>query len=375
MLKAVLIDDDEISLKILQSNLARLNEIVEVVGAYTNSKKAVKAIGSQSVDLVMLDIEMPETNGLKLARELSFVNDNLAFVFVTAHRNYALEAFRANAQDYLLKPCSVDDLKYMLLKIRKRLRPAAAFPLFLEDKPFRIRTAGRLALYAAASDNLISLTDKITELFAFLLCHRQTIISKRELQMRFWPQQEPEQAMHSLYTAVYRLKKMLRQSNFPFDLVSYQGYYQVALKDCRIDFEVVSQLAADKQQITADRLHLYETVVNGYASRFLLSHDYAWAKDFADRIESDYRKIAFRLLQYYCSVQKLAEAFKLSDKLEQRFPYDDEIQSVILRLLSIQADEAAVRQRYEQYRQRLLNDCGLPPTVAFVRGYFKLLGH
>lgn len=218
------------------------------------------------------------------------------------------------------------------------------------------------------------MTDKITELLAYLLCQKKNKIRKRELQALFWPEQEPEKSMHSLYTAVYRLKRMLRKNNFPFDILSQQGYYQVALWDCRIDFEIVQQLAADNQPISASQREIFETVVNGYSSKFLFSHDYSWASDFADQIENDYRIIALRLLHYYIREQH-ESAFTLSERLERRFPYDDEIQTLILRLLSIRADETAVRQRYEKYRQRLRKECGMPPSVAFVRSYFELLGH
>lgn len=376
MLRAVLIDDDKISLSVLQNNLSPLNGLVEIAGAFTKPYDAVQAINNLAPDLVMLDIEMPEINGLELAKKLSAIRDNLALVFVTAHSEYALEAFRANAHDYLVKPCSTEDLKKVLLKIRKRLRPQAkaTTPLVFKNEPFRIRTAGSLELFTDTNTEPIRLTAKITELLAYLLCQKKNKIRKRELQALFWAEQEPEKSMHSLYTAVYRLKRMLRKNNFPFDILSQQGYYQVALWDCRIDFEIVQQLAADNQPISASQREIFETVVNGYSSKFLFSHDYSWASDFADQIENDYRIIALRLLHYYIREQH-ESAFTLSERLERRFPYDDEIQTLILRLLSIRADETAVRQRYEKYRQRLRKECGMPPSVAFVRSYFELLGH
>ena len=376
MLKAILIDDDELSLQFLQHALFAHSELVEVIGSYTDVHEALEAVSRIPVDLVMLDIEMPEISGLDLAQELTSRRENLSIVFVTAHAQYALEAFRANAVDYVVKPYTPGEIARVLLKIQNRLRLFATDvqrPL-IESKPNRIQTSGCLAIYAGGSTQPIRLTETIAELFTYLICHRETRISKWVLCELFWPDQDPDQSMHSLYTAVYRLKKMLKDSAFPFDLLSHHGFYQVALWDCHVDFEAVKKLAALDQPVTEAQVSVYESVIAEFPSTFLEVHDFGWALPFTERIENDYKKIGLRLLQRYRANRQFPEATALCNRLEKRFPYDDDVQSAILQILADQEEDAQVKAQYEKYRKRLLQDLGSTPSVQFIRSFYQMLG-
>ena len=72
-------------------------------GKYNNATDALHGIGEQPVDLLFLDIQMPELNGMELSK---MVPENTRIVFTTAFDQYAVDGFRANALDYLLKPIS-----------------------------------------------------------------------------------------------------------------------------------------------------------------------------------------------------------------------------------------------------------------------------
>ena len=122
--KVFLVDDEPLALK----RLARMLEgRVEIAGQATDPVAAVAAIASAGVDLVFLDISMPELDGFGVAAQLP---PSVMVVFTTAHDEHALRAFEVNAIDYLLKPVREEELTRALAKLeRLRAQPDASAQL------------------------------------------------------------------------------------------------------------------------------------------------------------------------------------------------------------------------------------------------------
>jgi DNA-binding LytR/AlgR family response regulator len=100
------VDDEPVAREILEGHLKRIEQ-VHVVASCKNALEAFQAINDHPVDLVFLDIQMPDISGLSFAKS---VNRNLKVIFTTAYREYAVEGFDLRAVDYLLKPISFDRL-------------------------------------------------------------------------------------------------------------------------------------------------------------------------------------------------------------------------------------------------------------------------
>ena len=118
-IRTVVVEDEPVSRDRLLALLGEEDDI-EVVSACADGREAVAAIASTSPDLVFLDIQLPEVNGLELARALD-PERRPAVVFVTAHDSYALPAFEIHALDYLLKPFSAQRFKSALIYAREHL--------------------------------------------------------------------------------------------------------------------------------------------------------------------------------------------------------------------------------------------------------------
>ncbi|MCW3161014.1 LytR/AlgR family response regulator transcription factor [Chryseobacterium oryctis] len=110
MIKAIIIDDEErarVNLKLL---IEEFCPEVRLVAECKNLSEGVKSIRKENPELVFLDIEMPGHSGLEL---LDFFNDNeinFSIIFTTAYNNYAIQAFKLAAVDYLLKPINPQEL-------------------------------------------------------------------------------------------------------------------------------------------------------------------------------------------------------------------------------------------------------------------------
>lgn len=109
MIRTILIDDEESALSTLSKKIELYCEDIEIVATCKSPKEGLSKIHALKPELVFLDIEMPWMNGFEM---LDCLGDNIDFqvVFVTAYDQYAIQAFKVQALDYLLKPVDKDDL-------------------------------------------------------------------------------------------------------------------------------------------------------------------------------------------------------------------------------------------------------------------------
>lgn len=123
-LRVVLADDERPARRFL-INLLRSFADVEIVGEASNGKEALDLIEAERPDLALLDLHMPEAGGLDVAR-LVKAGATPSIAFVTAHDDFAIQAFELNAIDYLLKPVERERLAGTIERARVRASAAPA---------------------------------------------------------------------------------------------------------------------------------------------------------------------------------------------------------------------------------------------------------
>ena len=140
-----LVADDEPIARARMLSLLRDEPDIEVIGECATGPQAISAIERTSPDLVFLDIQMPQIDGLTLARTLGHAMP--AVVFVTAYDEYALGAFEVHALDYVLKPYSAERFKSALVHAREHLSArratGAQAPIERRDR-LVIKSSGRI---------------------------------------------------------------------------------------------------------------------------------------------------------------------------------------------------------------------------------------
>jgi two-component system LytT family response regulator len=117
LIRAFVVDDERLAVQRLTRLLVETGRVT-VAGSATDPHEALEALRRAEVDVVFLDIQMPEMTGLELVEQL---DRNIPVVFTTAYDRYALEAFAVNSIDYLLKPVESARLSKALDKL-ERLR-------------------------------------------------------------------------------------------------------------------------------------------------------------------------------------------------------------------------------------------------------------
>lgn len=120
MLKAIIVDDEAPARSELRYLLDEQGQ-VEVVAEAANVRDAIERLKEFPCDVMFLDVNMPEATGLQLAEALMRLKFPPAVVFVTAYSEHALDAFKVNAIDYLVKPVETDRLNQAVARVREHV--------------------------------------------------------------------------------------------------------------------------------------------------------------------------------------------------------------------------------------------------------------
>ncbi len=121
MLKCLIIDDEPLAIEVLRDYIQRHNAL-QLTNSCTDPYKGLSILQEQPIDLLFLDIQMPDLPGLALLEKLSHPPP---VIFTTAHSEYAVKGFEVDAVDYLLKPFSYERFEEAIKKA-KRILPATA---------------------------------------------------------------------------------------------------------------------------------------------------------------------------------------------------------------------------------------------------------
>lgn len=127
-LKTIAIDDEPLALRLVSDYIGK-TPFLELVGAFDNPLDAIDFLSGNGIDLIFVDIQMPDLTGIEFARTLE---NAPKLIFTTAYEKYALEGFKLNAVDYLLKPFSYEEFLKAAQKARKQAELETGMPQSIE---------------------------------------------------------------------------------------------------------------------------------------------------------------------------------------------------------------------------------------------------
>jgi DNA-binding LytR/AlgR family response regulator len=192
MIRCVAIDDEFLALEVIENYVGRL-PFLELAGTFTNALEALPLLTGETIDLLLLDIEMPDINGLAFLKTLK---KTPLVIFTTAYAQFAPEGFEVDAVDYLIKPVPFDRFLKGVQKAQQRLLvPATASQpdhLFIKSDYKTLRVALNEILYIEGMkdyvciytigqtiNTLLSITALLEKLPAtgFVRVHRSFVIA------------------------------------------------------------------------------------------------------------------------------------------------------------------------------------------------------
>ncbi len=360
MLTAILFDDEKPALLMLEHHLHETG-LMQVVGAYQTYDGFLDAVRDQKPDVAFLDIETPEKSGLAAARELQKVSPETDTVFVSACRQYALDAFDLNAVDYLLKPVQIGRLMRTVERLceRRRLRTGEALE---PPSGFQLRCMGEFNLYDGENGFLHWPTQKTQELLAFLWRNRGRTVGTSVLTETLWPELDNVRARNNLYTTIYNLKKELgRFVGEEVAISKSSGGYQL-FTTLKSDAECIEELLKTVGQGEFEEdLRRYRQAMSLYTGNLFGAEDYAWAHGAQAFLLELFQKHGMRLANRLLGKNRWREAQEILQYLLLRDPCCEGAYILLIRTHAVAGDVAETRQCYMRYCKMMQNEFAVTP--------------
>jgi len=364
MMRAIVVDDEILVAEQIDRML--VNAGVEVLGCCMNPHEALSMAKALKPDVLFLDIEMPELSGLEIAEQVYADKLDMEVVFITAYNQYAIDAFRVNALDYLLKPVMEEDLQRSLERIEKRRQHRDGTAISGEKQTIIAELFGKFTLRLDSSLEPVRwITSKCAELLAYMLLQpSEKEISKWELFEALWPTQNTEKAGINLRSTVSRINKTLRDSSLGMTLASVRNGYRLVLsvEAPSVDATELELFVLGTAQLSPDNLAHVEQLVHRCSAPFLQEFESVWCEPYRKQYRQYFLHLGKKLLIYYeqAKVEPL-KTLRLADLLVEHSPYDESLREATLKLHHrIGGSQRAVAY-FEAYSELINTELGVLP--------------
>ncbi|MDD4239238.1 MAG: response regulator [Desulfotomaculaceae bacterium] len=356
MIKAIIVDDEQPSLDKLEKLLSN-SGLAEVVGKFTEPLRALEFLKENRIDAVFLDIEMPDMNGIELATRILDLQGNTGVVFVTAYNQYAVEAFRLNALDYLMKPVSADRLKETLYRLMEWKIPVPSGEL-------SVRCFGKFGVRVGAEEVRFR-TEKAEELLAYLIDQRGGFVSRSKITDSLWEDFEGDRAVTHFNTTLHYVKKALLRYGVPFYVQYDRGAYRLDTDGISCDYLTFCLAAEKHETVTEENLNRFEEAAKLYAGEYLLGWEYDWAATKRVTLEDQCIGLLLEIASFHKNAGDYQAAMRWLDKGLIHEPLHRELNYRIVEAHLLAHNRMMAAKYYELYRDSLMKKFKIEPDAAF----------
>lgn len=368
IMKAILVDDEPLALEFLENQLSQLSNI-EIVGKYTFLDIDKHAELIQNIDIIFLDVEMPEINGLELAEILLQENPDVTVIFVTAFNEYAVKAFELNALDYILKPVGTNRLERTLKRIEENIHNEQKGKI-LTQTSLRVNLCRDLSFSTEgkATKHIQWRTTKAKDLFIYLLHNHGHTNRKAELVDAFWGDLSEDRAYSQLYTAIYHIRKTIRIFDDHFSLRSLHEGYILDIKNVSIDIVEWENKLKLLNEINNSTISEWEKVMEIYTGNILEGYDILWIESERFRLEKIWIKTAFQIADFYKTTKNIENAERWYLNICNFRPEEEEAHLQLMQIYESLGLGLLIDHQYNTLRN-ISNDLEIDISPDIIRWY------
>ncbi|MET3292158.1 UNVERIFIED_CONTAM: two-component system LytT family response regulator [Brevibacillus sp. OAP136] len=355
-MRAMLVDDEQMPLLHLKRMLECDMDEIDVIETFTDPSIALERAKALQPDVVFLDINMPQMNGLEVGERLQALLPAAQIVFVTGYDKYAVDAFDLCALDYVMKPVQLKRLQKTIQRLKERFKgtqpkPAEIKPAELEPL-LRINCFTRIELQVPGTEpqSIKWRTAKARELFAYLLHHRNRMIANDTLLELFWPDCDAAKGMTQLYTTIYLIRQTVKRcglaSFLSINRENLETGYKLTVDEARFETEEWEHSVKQAGTLRTDNRHVFEQLLERYTGDYYGDYEYIWAEHERERLRRLWLQLAQKLSRFYREHRMLQEAIRIHLRIQQFYPLDEESYTTLMKLYDATGNRAAVDEQY-----------------------------
>jgi Response regulator containing CheY-like receiver and SARP domains len=362
LIQAIIVEDEQPSLNKLTKLLIE-SDMIEMKGKFTQPLAALEFLETNKIDAAFLDIEMPDMDGIELANWIIDLQRQVAIVFVTAYNQYAVEAFRLNALDYLMKPVTADRLHETLNRIvtEKQIR--------IQPTPVQIHCFGKFKVTGGNAEVKFR-TEKAKELLAFLIDRQGEFVHRNQICDNLWEEYDGDRALIHFNTTLYYVKKALLQQGVVIQIEHDKGTYRVNVEGVDCDYQQFVDFTTKTGRVDQSNILEYEKLIGIYQGDYLAGTEYSWVERNRQMLKERLIMLVLQVSTYYKAAGDLQ---KTIDWLKQGLlqePLHRELNYRLIEVLLLVNDRISAGKYYEIYRNELERKL----CQEIDEGFKKLLG-
>jgi len=330
--------------------------VVDIKGNFLNPLDALEFVKKVKIDIAFLDIEMPEMDGFQLSNRILVLQEWTAVVFVTAYNEYAVEAFRVNALDYLMKPVDQKRLVETLNRIRQEKN------INLSQSRMQVRCFGKFKVITGSGEVKFR-TSKAEELLAYLIDGRGAEISRDEIIDRLWPEYDGDRAVAHFNTTLYNVRKALQQNGIQVPIEHSRGCYHLDTASIDCDYHRFLSLTNVPRVINDITITDYDEIAALYTGDYLEGNQFQWSERSRMMLKEKYIQLLLDMSEYYKFAGKQNRAAELLKTGLVHEPLHTDLNYRLVETLMVLKKRIAAVKYYDAYRRELKKELGLEPDV------------
>lgn len=360
MINVILIDDEEPALLEMEFLLGAYPQ-VQIVGKYLNPVEGMEMVERLRPHAVFIDINMPGIDGMTISNKLWEKTIETKIIFVTAYEQYAFEAFRVEAMDYLLKPVSRERLDRTIGRLVKDNEKK---PQILNEV-LEIRCMGGLRLGWRDKKPIKWRTEKEKELFAFLLNHAGITMSKSRIIDELWNDYAFDRAISQLHNSIYHIKKTLREYGVGSEQIHISGHYCLSLGDVWYDRLLIEEKM--KKRGGSDTIETLEEALQLFDGEYLSPEGWSWVEQERELLQLWEIDTLLRLTEKYIQVGMLYEAESMLKRAYRKNPFEENVTFMLMTLYKKTGDSVKAAKHYIEYEKTLQEELKIKPQRSITK--------
>lgn len=294
VMNAILLDDDRIANRHLKRLIDEDGRLC-VAKSFVDAQEALTYCEENEVSFVFADIEIPGMDGILFGKQLKNYRNESKLVYITAYSQYTLQAYQNYAVGYLLKPVSQDHLSKLLDNligcIKQQTISACCLgntSVFCHGQPVKFRI------------------NKAKELFFYLLCQTDKLISIGAIIEDLWPDEDIPFAKKQLHNSLYHLRKALQPYGLDKNIVYELGAYGLSKENIEWDYDILSTMLKRYENEHAPA-RIFWKIADMDKGLCFIDCDYMWASHLQSSLE-------IKLQRFYRTQQTNPEVASKSNR-------------------------------------------------------------
>ncbi|MCT4686314.1 response regulator [Vallitalea sp.] len=355
MIKAIIVDDELPSINILKRLLENSGK-VQVNKSFDNAIDVIEYLKANIVDVIFLDIQMPDVDGLELANIITTkVTNKCKIVFVTAYNQYAIEAFEINALDYLLKPVKRDRLNKTLDRIIEELN------IKISPTKMNVKCFGKFEVYADKK-RVKFRTKKAEELLALLINNEGKSVPRSKIIDFLWADFDGDKALVNLNTTLYYVRKALQDHGLDIQIIFDRETYRIDTSNIICDYFAFKNYFTNSN-IEGDISDINE-ILDLYKDDYFIANDYVWSISMRLSLKEKYISLMLLVVEFYCNNEEKEKAIVLLKDAFSKECINDAIVYKLMELLIEEKKYSLALKYYNSYKNTL-KELGRKPNKIF----------